>query len=351
VFECGSSPSTTDESWLRETKGVLGIEVLFTSDMNLKVKKEMFLKNRKNKQRFIEILAKKLSDNGFAVRITFDNLAVSVATLSAKLSETHVVVVVGKEVDLIMVLCHYTDEENLNIFYLYEETPKKPLQSFKITEMKIRLGASKSRQLLFSHAMGGCKTTSQLHNISKIALFSKLEQDRFAQLAEVFCCPDSSEECIIEAGNGVFMSLYNGKADETMNEMRYRKFNDKTKGFTSAVNSKMLPPTEAAAKFHSLRVYYQVQEWMQNKLNPLNFGWIEKSAILRPVSCNLPAAPASILAKIRCGCQKDCDTARCTCFKFGFKCTPACKVCAGSSCANCLPIDTIDLNNDLEEED
>lgn len=351
MFECGSGLSTNDESWLRETKGVLGMEVLFTSDMNLKIKKETFLQNRKNKQRFIELLTKTLVDSCFTVRITFDNAVVAVATFAAKLSESHEIVVVGKQVDLIMVLCYYAVEDNLSIFYMYEETSRKPLQVLKITEMKIRLGSVKSKHLLFVHAMGGCRTTSQLHNTSKISLFSKLDQDHFIQLAEVFCCPDSSEESIIKAGNEVIKSLYNGKSNETMKNLRYRKFVEKSKQCTSAIQCKMLPPTESAAKYHILRVFYQVQAWLQNKLNPLNFGWVERNSILRPVATNFPVAPANILEKIRCGCKTDCDSARCTCFKYGFKCTTACKICAGFSCLNCSPIDTTDLENDLDEED
>lgn len=280
MFNCSSGPSTSDESWLRETKGVLGIEVLFSSVMNLKINKDAFLKNTKNKQRFIELLAKKFQDNGFKVLIIFDNVVVTKATLAVQLSQNHDIVVFGKQVDLIIVLCYYAVEDNCSIFYMYEETSKKPLQLFKITEMQNKLGAVKSKHLLFAHAMGGCKTTSQLHNIGKVSLFSKLDQGQFAKLAEVFCCPNSSEECIINAGKGVVISLYNGKANETLNKLRYRKFIEKSKRGTT-VTGKMLPPTEAATKFHSLRVFYQIQAWMQNKLNPLNFGWVESNCILR----------------------------------------------------------------------
>lgn len=307
----------------------------------------MFLRNKKNKQRFIEVLSKKLKDNDFSVRVIFDNVAVSMANLAVEYSKTHNVVVVGKQASLIMVLCFYAVLENLSIFYMYEETSNKPLQNFKITEMKERLGEVKSKHIMFAYAMGGCPTTSQLHNISKVLLFKKLDEVHFTKLAEIFCCANSSTESIIQAGNEVLMSLYKGKANETLNELRYRKFDEKTKSGSSAVSPKMLPPTEAAAKFHSLRVFYQIQVWMQNKLNPFNFGWVERNSILRPVPTNLPAAPANILSKIRCGCGGDCDSLRCTCFKIGLPCTTACKTCAGNSCSN---RSTIAIDSDSDED-
>lgn len=348
VFDCSNSPSTNDESWLRETKGVLGMEIRFSSDMGLNIKKELFLKNKKNKIRFIELLTKTLEDNGLSVSICFENVAVPMTNIAVQYSQAHDTVVVGKQVDLIMVLCFHASLDDCRMFYMYEESSKKPLQVFNITEMKNRLGLVKSKHLLFAHAIGGCKTTSQLHNISKTSAYNKLDNVHFANLAEIFCCAESSEESIIKAGNEVFISLYNGKKDETLNKLRYRKFVEKNRRGTSTVTSKALPPTEAAAKFHYLRVFYQIQIWLQNKLNPLNFGWVERNSILRPVSTKLPVAPANILAKIRCGCKGDCDSARCSCFANNFKCNSACKVCTGSSCSNRSQV--VDEDSDLDEE-
>lgn len=347
VFDWGNSPSTNDESWLRDTKGALGIEVVFSLDSDLKIKKDMFLRNKKNKQRFIELLTKKLQDNGFSVYISLNDLTVMMTKVAAQSSKTHNTIVVGQRVDLIMVLCFYASPDNFSMFYMYEETPKKPLQVFKISAMKEELGDVKSKHLLFAHAMGGCETTSQLHNISKTALFNKLDNAHLAKLAEIFCCSDSCQDTIIKAGNEVIVSLYGGKPNETLNKLRYRKFVEKAKRGMLTVTCKALPPTEAAAKFHCLRVFYQIQGWMEKKLNPLNFGWVEKSSILRPISTNMPPAPANILSKIRCGCKGDCDSNRCNCFKMKFKCTTACKVCAGNSCSNRSPIVE---DSDLDEE-
>ena len=37
------------------------------------------------------------------------------------------------------------------------------------------------------------------------------------------------------------------------------------------------PPTSSAAKYHFLRVYHQIQEWLFNPLDPSEYGWILNS--------------------------------------------------------------------------
>lgn len=349
IFDWGNSPSIHDDSWLRETKGCLGIEVIFDFDTELTMKKDMLLRNRKNKQRFVSLLSKKLNDNGFTTSTSFDNSILMLAKAAVESSKTHNTVVVGKQADLLMLLCFYASSVSFSLVYMYEETPKKPMQILLVSDMKEKLGEQRSKHLLFVNAMGGCRTTSHIFNVSKGALFNKLDNDRFLTIAEVFCCPDSSQEAIINAGKEIIVSLYNGKADETLNKLRYRKFNEKTQRGASNISCKALPPTEAAAKFHCLRVFYTVQEWLGNKLNPLNHGWVEKNCIYRPVTTNLPSAPLDILTNIRCGCKGDCNSNRCSCFKAGLKCSAACKVCAGNSCSNHSP--NVDDDSDFEDDD
>ena len=55
--------------------------------------------------------------------------------------------------------------------------------------------------------------------------------------------------------------LYGGSEDERLDALRYKRFREKVASITKCVEARSLPPTSAAAKFHSLRVYYQVQGW------------------------------------------------------------------------------------------
>ena len=91
-----------------------------------------------------------------------------------------------------------------------------------------------------------------------------------------------------------------------------------------------LPPTSAAARYHSERVYYQVHEWMgESSLNAEDWGWLKAQNRLEPLTTDLPAAPEDLLRVIRWKCKTDCTDRRCTCRKLGLECTAACGECKG----------------------
>ena len=147
------------------------------------------------------------------------------------------------------------------------------------------------------------------------------------QHADVFCHPNSSKQELVE--------VYGGKASESLEALRHRRFCEKTANRTTAVKVKILPPTSSAPKFHSLRVYYQVQLWRGNKhLQPCDWGWIEADGVLTPVMRDIPPAPEILLQVIRCSCKTECSTARCTCRKHGLDCSPACRECRATACLN-----------------
>ena len=69
-----------------------------------------------------------------------------------------------------------------------------------------------------------------------------------------------NKEAIIEAGENALVSLYGGDQGEKLNTLRYKMFCEKVSKSTSHVEPQSIPPTSAAAKHHSLRVYYQIME-------------------------------------------------------------------------------------------
>ena len=60
-------PSTKGITHLRRSKGMIGPEVCFSDNMPCKSKKEIFLSNTGNKQRFIQLISRKLSTNGVKI--------------------------------------------------------------------------------------------------------------------------------------------------------------------------------------------------------------------------------------------------------------------------------------------
>jgi len=102
-----------------------------------------------------------------------------------------------------------------------------------------------------------------------------------------------------------------------------------------AVQAQSLPPASAAAKFHNLRVYYQVQDWKGNtSLLPEDWGWKLQGGQLLPVLTDLKPAPPVLLNIIRCKCKTDCSTSSCSCRKHGLECSSACSGCHGILCSN-----------------
>ena len=63
------APSTIDSVHLRRRAGKVGAVVHFSTNMNLQTKKEEFLSNKENKQRFIAMLSKRLQQSGCRVQM------------------------------------------------------------------------------------------------------------------------------------------------------------------------------------------------------------------------------------------------------------------------------------------
>ena len=157
---------------------------------------------------------------------------------------------------------------------------------------------------------------------------------------------DSSQYEIGDVGEQSLVKLY-GSKDITLNELRLIKFNQKVATSRKQVQPEMLCPTSDAAHFHSLRTYHQVQSWLGNDLNPLEWGWKLVQGRLMPMFSSQPPAPPSLLKLIRCGCKTGCTSRSCTCVKYSLHCSAICGECKGS-CENGykLPLET-----DSESED
>ena len=101
-----------------------------------------------------------------------------------------------------------------------------------------------------------------------------------------------------------------------------------------------LPPTSSAAKYHSLRVYLQVQIWKEeSRLGPYLHpeSWLESSKL----QCDMDVAPKALLKVVRC------DTLRFSCRKAGLECSTGSGEWRGI-CANMY--ENITEDNKYEED-
>ena len=216
--------------------------------------------------------------------------------------------------------------------------PKKNMKNPKVWNIKAvqeQLGPQICSKHL--HAVLGCDTTSHLYGIGKGTSLKKFKSSQhFWEQAKVFATESATSKEISTAGEQALVILYNGTPVESLDSLHYKRFYEKVSMNTSCIHPQTLPPTSAAAKYHSLRVYFQILEWKGSgdKIRPLDWGWKKSDGKLMPVLTDLPPAPDELLKMIRCNCHTDCSSMGCTCKKHNVKCSPACGNCRGSGCTN-----------------
>ena len=326
---------------LRRAKGVNGSAVHFTADMVLRSTKQQFLANAENKQRFISALGSSLAATCIVIHAQAD-ADLQIVLTATKCADSKRTAVVGEDTDLLILLAYHASAKAHDMFLFSDKTGKKQ-RIWPIKQVIAALGDLRYL-LLFLHAMTGSDTTSRPYGIGKTAALRKLRSCKELQdLATVFYQAHSKTfESIESAGEKSLVLLYGGTLNESLDGLRYRLFCSKVAIGTTFVQVHTLPPTSAAARFHSCRVYLQVQEWMGNTpaKDATNFGWKLEHGRLAPVTTDQPAAPADLLKIIRCTCRSNCDTKRCSCRKHGLQCSSGCGECCGVSCSNSTLLST-----------
>ena len=194
--------------------------------------------------------------------------------------------------------------------------------------------------ILVTHAISGCDRNGAPYRRGKTAAFNAIDNNKDLSFLDVFKSADSTHDQISTAGETFLLRIYNAPiTTKSLDELRYVRYNNQitSKKLTavSGVELKALPPTSDAAKYHSYRAYYQVQQWLGNELPPTEWGWtrISQNENLVPVVKDKPAAPQKVLKLISCGCKQGCNR-NCKCRKAGLLCTPLCSGCNGTDCTN-----------------
>ena len=328
-------PTTKDATHLRITGYCVGVIVHFASEMMINYKKDEFLNSKANRQRFIHYLSDNLESAGCTVdhdKYDADVLIVLTAVASARHKET---VLIGDDTDLLVLLLHHAEMDAHEVFLISE--PNKSAQQNKIwciRQSKQLLGPDVFDHIHFIHAILGCGVTSQLFGLGKGLAVKRIKSDfQLCQQAKVFNQIGQAKEDIIVAGERALVSLYGGAKEEGLDILRYRRFCDKISKCTSLVEPRTLPPTSAAAMYHSLRVYYHVMYWKGkgDSMKPGKWGWHIVDGKCLPMQTDKPAAPAELLDIISCSCKKVCDTKSCTRRQHGLQCSDVCTECRGTS--------------------
>lgn len=123
----------------------------------------------------------------------------------------------------------------------------------------------------------------------------------FQEEAQVFSRSDSTKPDVITAGENAIVALYHDQAGNMLDVLRLQRFHRKVGKSTACVHPQMLPPTSAAAQFHSMRVYLQIQQWMGcgDRFQHEDWGWYEQGGKYLPVLTDKEAAPPELLDVVR----------------------------------------------------
>ena len=231
--------------------------------MVLKLKKDVVLHNSANKQRLIKLLGEKLQLLGCNIIHAPGDADLMIVQMAIQSTKSTTAVLVGDDTDLLVLLCHHADRSTRDLFLIPQPKQKSMTRKiWDIKKIKAVLGPETCAYILFVHAILGCDTTSGIHRIGKGSALKKIMKDaQFQEQAEVFNDKDATKSDIIVAGEKSLVCLYNGRSEESLDSLRYSRFCQKITTGTSFVQPECLPPTSAAAVYHSLRVYHQVQQW------------------------------------------------------------------------------------------
>ena len=352
IFYGYLSQSTKHMTHQRRLAGKAGPEVTFTEDMKLTTKKETFLGNLNNKQNFINMLSRYLQFSGCQTHHSQEDADLLIVSTAVSSANTKTTVLVGEDTDLVVLLCFYVDLEAHDLFmYSQAKSTTKPNRMWNMKSLKRQLGQDVCENILFIHAILGCDTTSRLYGLGKGASLKKFTTNaHFQTQSRQFLVEDASPDVIEAAGEKALVSLYKGKSDESLDSLRYKRFCEKVAVKSSKILPQNLPPTCAAARYHSRRVYLQVQQWKgNNSLRPVDWGWKVCNGNLVPVMTDLPPAPQDMLNVIRCNCMTDCSSTRCTCHKNNLECSPACGQCRGTGCSNSIVDNVSDDDEELDD--
>lgn len=349
VFDGYEQGNTKDEEHLRRSRSTTNIEVKVEDSIHVNINQSEFLGNAKNKMGLISLLTVHLQRGGCTVHQALGDADLLIVLTAIDEAEKNVeACVIGEDTDLLVLLTvHAPSQKRLKMMI-----PKKGNQQEKvytISDIQRDIGNMKD-VLLPIYAFTGCDTISAIYKKGKITPYKKVQTNNALRTKLlVFNNPKADPSAVADAGKHFLLAMFGAKDTEDLDFFRYQCYLQAIakQPIHSLFKLAALPPTSAASRQHSFRTYHQVQQWLSEKKNPLEWGWKKIGEHLRPVTTTHPAAPQELLSLIVCACKDEC-VRNCECRKSGLNCSSMCSNCAGLGCNN-RDINIIDEG--LEEED
>ena len=124
---------------------------------------------------------------------------------------------------------------------------------------------------------------SYLHGVGKKIGLKLIRTNKvFFEQAQVFSKQNSTKAEVIAAEDKALLHIYKGLPGDALNFLRFQRFHQKVGSSISLVQPEVLPPSSAAAAYHSLCVYPQVQDWIgkATEMSPEDWGWYTHKVII-----------------------------------------------------------------------
>ncbi|XP_015125311.1 uncharacterized protein LOC107047093 [Diachasma alloeum] len=339
---------------LRRNEKFVAADVNIGPEKMITSTKDKFLSNVVNKFKLVKLLAEYLTSENISTKIAEEDadaliVHTAIEMQSGRQCTDKPIVVVGNDVDLFVLLIGLTPIDETIYFYKITSTGKKQKILYSTRDHK-----HMRPFILFAHALVGCDSTSALFGKGKKTVMTLLQKNEsICQSISVFYNQDRTLDELYPVAENIVKRLYVKDEDALLpiNELRYKMFISSIAGAKKDVLT-TLPPTQAALMEHVKRVYFQVQQWLLHKLDPLQWGWERPKMlnnVLVPKKTTQNAAPDDLLAMVSCKCARSkCNTAVCVCKKAGLNFSQLCKYCDDDD--NCLNQPVANSDEPAEEE-
>ena len=125
--------------------------------------------------------------------------------------------------------------------------------------MKSELGEKLCENIFFIHVFLECDTTACIFGFGKGTIVKTfVESHSLRQQAEVFSTSIASVDDIVKAGKNALVEILHSRPGEDIDRLGYRKYYENMTNRKVHVQPQSLPPSSAALRRHSTRVYLQI---------------------------------------------------------------------------------------------
>ena len=221
----GSEPSTKSMTHQRRSAGKGSATVTFQDGMKVTAKKDAFLANTDNKQRFITMLQRHLSEIGCHTLQAEGDADVLIVKIAVDSAVTHPTGLVGDNTDLLVLHCYHTRADSNDLDFRPEpKANSKERRVWNLLKVKAELGPT-------------CCFCMPFWVVIRRLALTVLEKPRpskkygysvyFQHQAKVFDIPGSTQAEAATAGENALVVLYGGKQGESLYSLRSRQYYEK----------------------------------------------------------------------------------------------------------------------------